>query len=87
MGTESRVVGMAGEWVSGPDRLGAPTGALGFWDSREATVGTIGTAVPVGSNVGSGGSMAGSVGRPRPSGGGGGSVPGRGGGGDMPAGH
>ena len=68
LGTESRIVGMAGAWVSEPGTISALTGALWFWDSREATVGTIGTAVPVGSNIGSRGSMAGSVGRPRPSG-------------------
>ena len=49
----------------------------------------ISTAVPGGSNIGSGGRMAGLVGRPRPSGGGVVSAPARGGGGvdghEMPA--
>ena len=41
----------------------------------------IGTAVPGGSNIGSGGRMAGLVGRPRPNGGGVASAPAWGGGG------
>ena len=56
-------------WASTPDGCGAPTSAPWIGGTRGTVAVTICTAVPGGSNTGSGGSVAGSLGRPRPGGG------------------